>query len=700
MCVRERERKREKEKNLMALFFPTFFIYVGIAAPTITASVVHRLNWGVVFRRTNSILNGASIYYHTFGFPIPSVPQLALKELNCLNLTNANLINCDAANDLILITGRVLNEKIRALNERIEAVSRVIPSVSEQFDGNRKKREAGRQRRAVVGGENDNEAFCNNIPRVPEQAGDAFRGSFGLATDAQVKTLASNICDLGKASRTITAAITSTREQFSTITKNVDRRLNNLGTLIVEVNERVTDGHRALEHLHGELDDALRRQENILRALYVSNTVLVKLRNKLQTLEAEVDMAEFSVDNYRIGMGQLLTGQLPPSLVSHEDLQAAIALAQQKIRTAVSDALLVETNPAYYFLHGEVTVTRSTVNNYIYAMLAIPIHSRVGGIMNLYRVENVPITFNSTSRARTRAENLPDFIGVSPNGAFYSEFSATEIATCKGHDLLTCESERSLFRSDTPSCAMAIFSDMTQEITRLCNFSIELHPKWTAITRLERDLYYIYSPHADSNPGWQLMCEGKTEANYKPCSGCMQHVRCGCALISQREFEIPARLCDASDKDGVSFVPYPRRYTINLPLLTSLVQDTRAIHYTGGHMFTEEIPTTYNFAQPAQHAFERALERDQEFAVDMKEYIRAVDRESVVFETKAAALLNEAREYTDKIGASINESANELKAMGFLASLTPKTATGAIAVGYGLPIVSIIMLVVVCCVKK
>ena len=671
----------------------------------IMASVVHRLNWGVVFRRTNSILNGASIYYHTFGFPIPSVPQLALKELNCPNLTNAKMINCDAANDLILITSRVLNEKIRALNERIQAVSRVIPSVSEQFSGKRKRREA-RQRRAGSrgsgGGDSDpdQEPFCNNIPHVPEQAGDAFRGSFGLATDAQVKTLASNICELGKASRMISTAITSTREQFSTITKNVDRRLNNLGTLIVEVNERVTEGHRALERLHGEVEIALDRQEDILRALYVSNTVLVKLRNKLQTLEAEVDMAEFSVDNYRIGMGQLLTGQLPPSLVSHEDLQAAIELAQQKIRNAVPDALLVETNPAYYFLHGEVTVTRSTFNNYVYAMLAIPIHSRVGGIMNLYRVENVPITFNSTSRARTRVENLPDFIGVSPHSNFYSDFSATEIATCKGHDLLTCESERSLYSSDTPSCAMAIFLDRPHEIIRLCNFSIELHPKSTAITRLERDLYYIYSPHANSAAPWQLVCDGQIAANYQPRSGCLQHVRCGCSLLSPREFEIPARMCDASDKHGASFVTYPRRYTINLPLLSSLVRDTRTIHYTGGHMFTEEIPTTYNFAQPARDAFARALERDQEFAVDMKEYIRTVDEESVVFETKAAALLNEARQYTDKIGASINETANELKAVGFLASMTPKTATGAIAVGYGLPIVAIIMLVVVCCVKR
>ena len=53
-----------------------------------------------------------------------------------------------------------------------------------------------------------------------------------------------------------------------------------------------------------------------------------------------------------------------------------------------------------------------------------------------------------------------------------------------------------------------------------------------------------------------------------------------------------------------------------------------------------------------------------------------------------------------KIGASINKTANELKHFSFLAAVTPKTAAGAIGVDYGLPGFAILMLIVVCCIRK
>lgn len=270
-----------------------------------------------------------------------------------------------------------------------------------------------------------------------------------------------------------------------------------------------------------------------------------------------MDTIDNNMDQFVDGINQLITGYLPPILVPQNRLKKIITDITRRLDIDSLDTSLVETRPNFYYMMGSVVSTHSIKMDKVFAMVSFPIRADGGGLMSMYRVENIPITLNSTSRVSTRVTNVPEFLAISVDQRFYSEYSAVEIATCTGEELLTCKSERSLRARSDPSCIKAIFDNDGQRVNETCEFAMEMRPRPSSATKIDADLYYLHSSRVSNsgeNPNWNIRCRinrETTTSTIKACSGCTHRLPCGCSLDASGEFTsitcMPSRLCDASD---------------------------------------------------------------------------------------------------------------------------------------------------------
>ena len=93
--------------------------------------IISRANWGVVFHQTAKVLNGVSVYYHTFVIPAPNLPTLRLERLQCDDEEIKDFMYCEAANHLIEGIQLDAQRKINQANTRLTAAMNLVPNIDD-----------------------------------------------------------------------------------------------------------------------------------------------------------------------------------------------------------------------------------------------------------------------------------------------------------------------------------------------------------------------------------------------------------------------------------------------------------------------------------------------------------------------------------------------------------------------------------------
>ncbi|ELT95157.1 hypothetical protein CAPTEDRAFT_187486 [Capitella teleta] len=789
---------------------PTFFIG--------DAKIISRMNWGVVFHETANVLNGASVYYHTFAIPTPRFPELNLPRINCGNQSIvAQFIYCDAANELLDAVRQSGQDKIRHANTRLRTALDVLPDFNRammMMAGKRRRNKRDdnditsdemntkRKRKTVEDEENkkkkkkkkeekkDEDLYAymllSNDNEKPIRYGhrrlmkrdiqpmhcdedsrgnffdDLRSGIFGVATQSQVKVVANQICRINNVIGLNSQEIVQTNSRLSSLSQETNARLDNTASAITNLNERVQETRLSLQKLAQDMGLSLRSINAKINAEIRGTHIFLSLLSEIQKYDEEMDSIETKIDNFVEGINQLITGYLPPSLVPQTRLKRIItdimltlskggvvvggggnnngenysknnngskSRSSSRSSSNTNDIALVETRPNFYYMINTIISTRA--DDKVYIMVPFPLRADGGGLMTLYRVEDIPITLNSTSQVTTRVVNVPDFLAISMDENYFSEYSATDIVMCKGDALLTCSSERSLRSINDPSCIMAIFANHGKHVNNVCDFAMEMKSLPSSATKIAPDLYYLHSSrvanehnHDNRDDGvekktkttiapWLIKCldlsGGGEETSHPitPCAGCTHRLPCGCALIATGEFSIPRRLCDASDiglsndeheeNDGDI---HQRRYIINLPFANALYGDEYDIDFNGEHMFVREPEISFPIFQPFSEDFTAAIDRDKTFSMNMSSYIAAMEVENRVYSDKASAALGESKAFINKTLSDLEDQEKERDRLSWLTVLTPSTAEEAVIVGIALPIIAIILNIFVICKTK
>lgn len=110
--------KKDDMKNRNKWFHIVIYVIFGLLICVVHGQVISRANWGALFHQTSHIINGASIYAHTFAIPLPEFPELNLGTVPCESDSDVHqFIHCAAANDLLSVVKKNSQEKIDRANE-------------------------------------------------------------------------------------------------------------------------------------------------------------------------------------------------------------------------------------------------------------------------------------------------------------------------------------------------------------------------------------------------------------------------------------------------------------------------------------------------------------------------------------------------------------------------------------------------------
>jgi hypothetical protein len=91
-------------------------------------ATVPRINWGVVFRKGPTILNGVSNHKHTFSIPVPQLLYEPIGKMDCSNI-KAKTLNCDAINDLVTYINNETLPLIEDYRRRVNTWLMALPNV-------------------------------------------------------------------------------------------------------------------------------------------------------------------------------------------------------------------------------------------------------------------------------------------------------------------------------------------------------------------------------------------------------------------------------------------------------------------------------------------------------------------------------------------------------------------------------------------
>ena len=185
------------------------------------------------------------------------------------------------------------------------------------------------------------------------------------------------------------------------------------------------------------------------------------------------EMTEISLEVHRFaeGIQALIRGELSPTLIPQEIMEAVIEGLQDKLCRQYSVFHLTESDPQYYYCYAQVHHSR-TSDDMLYMTMTLPLSS-VRKMFFLYSVAvfNSPLKQGSefTSRLWTRV----DYLGITEDRRNFIELTQKEYSQWEDTSAVRCSSAIKIFGSEHPTCMAALFMDNASSIHSLCRSRFE-----------------------------------------------------------------------------------------------------------------------------------------------------------------------------------------------------------------------------------
>ena len=237
------------------------------------------------------------------------------------------------------------------------------------------------------------------------------------------------------------------------------------------------------------------------------------------------------------------------------------------------------TEIGYYYHLNDVTYHR--VNNKLFLKIKIPLTTTTTSF-TLYRINTVPIPIGPDRQEHSLIQLKKPYLVISKDNLFYVTLSENEYHFCVGNQLKTCSQALSMQETGHPDCALALFNDQPQLVSKLCdvNFIPATNYSQSHIITISENSYLISS----QDTHLIQTCPGRTPIHISPCKLCTISLPCACSLKGQTFF-IPPSLqnCLPHQKPVVS-------HSLNLPALLHFYEDTsKLINLTSKSSFLTPV---------------------------------------------------------------------------------------------------------------
>ena len=663
------------------------------------------LNWGVIMSRGPNVMNGLTKYRHTFEVKIPVLDFTPISQMPC-NTDDLKALHCEAINSLIENINTQSTIVVNDLTSKLQLWLNPITNI-DLIDANT-QRNGGTLRKRRSATENLGPDYCENLDQTSggsgnflSAIGNAMSSLFGQPTWDDIKIIDKHICQLADVVEMNSEQIVALGNDFATFSKVANDRMDTIQAGISNVNDRVSETQQLLSDLAVEAFDNLNELQARLRKSMLGTNLLFQVQESLYDFQNQLEIMSRQVNDFGDGINILLSGRLPPQMVPVDRLREIIDIITEKT-TATGRIDLVSTDPNFYYMLTNIAFTRSAKMNSVFIMLNFPLYS-VGGLMATYRIDTTYISTAENQNTSTKIVNLPDFIAVTPDEAYFTEYSTAELYSCTGTAVKSCHNERALQDITKPSCAAALYTDDKEKILELCDIRFDDIPVPSGAVKLTDDTYIIHSSKAGTGTYWRMNCPlvpGYVPKQIEACNACMIKVDCGCELNAPGEFMIPMHLSGCAGNLATIIPDVQPEYPINLPVLHAYFETEFIQNIRGDTVRTTQWGVEIPSHSTLQTTWNNTVELSQRYSGSFKKLVEATRENRLDYADKAGALLQQSLDFTDLRMSPIDTLTNTFSDLSWLTNWDVLGVGAAVTGSIVLPIINLIIILYLCCRRR
>ena len=553
-----------------------------------TEKIVHRVNYGVLFRHVAEVDNTEQKWPHTFEVQLPSVQNINIMPAVCPSWIKNKTVLCHTLKDTLSELFTIKTETIRSVSRIMTKIEKVLPIVETSYSiGN------GRVRRAPF-------SFI----------ADLSKSLFGTATVKDVQILASHINEMNKRQRDITHMFQVHTDELSSFMTATDTRITNAFNGIKQ-------NHDILQQLDISVQNSLvtvSRMSNLIMKL-LSRSIVNAL-----TLQRKVD------DLY-YGVQTLLQGKLSPYLIPADVLSRAIARVNYHVNLKYPGYSITQNNIDYYY--GAQTVIFARNFDSLFITLNFPISSSTN-VFQVYQVLAFPVPLNTSTTHATQLLSHPSYFAKAEKNDYFIEIPSFHYDQCVGSNRKHCPFLLPKQKVTQPSCLSAIFynNDNAHDI---CNFRYVHAITDSSIIEIEPGHILLSNINVI-----EIDCPNVKSQKLKGCVYCVVKVPCTCTLIADN-FHLSARIdtCISDVKQNVT-----KYFPINLALLKQYFSKTDLAFLKGDTLTAEPLAVGLPSFDIYSHNFSNIIAADQKIHLSLKRMASQAKQNKVIYEHMTDPLLS------------------------------------------------------------
>lgn len=571
-------RVRANSPNTICMFLMILgLVYGGSAVPQ--EDIIQRINYGVVFKEQTQLYLAKESWLHTFKVALPQQEVLSNVQL-CMPIDHAA---CHVANSMITYINNVGISLATQHIEVIKTIHALVPQ-TKIFDN--------RQSRSL-------------LPFI----GSLAKGLFGTATMEDVNLLARHINALNRRTQLLTSTLHQHGDHLSSFVSLIDKKTANLMHGINLNSRQISLTANAMKSSMNHLSESM----------ISMSQMLVNITNKSNIIR-------HNLDKFVSAIQTLVEGRISPFLLPKHTIMHTV----DKIKTILGKSYpgfsLIEFHPTYYYTNSNFMFTRN--HSELFVTLRFPVTAQAKPL-RLFKIISLPVPTNNSLTHVTKLLNLPEYLAITHDNEYYLPLSANDLTSCLHEQVITCNVNFALKRTNIPNCVIGLFNNDIDQVSKFCDFRFLPNTLKHDIIELTPTSVLVYQSKKIT-----LDCNDKKTV-IPSCHFCIVHLPCKCAIVSNEMFLSP-RLVNCYNKTTELSVLHP----INLALLQQFFNASKFNNILGDTTFTEPVQFSIPNFKFYSHNISSVLAADAKMHLSLKKMASSAKKDALIFKTLSEPLLS------------------------------------------------------------
>ena len=555
--------------------------------PATGTSIIHRSNYGILFKPVGQIQAVYDYWPHTFQIQLPEEIIPTPFNHTCASTyqvrTRSGTDNgCSLSQRAIIEYDKLRQDSATDLNQVLAEIRTLLVNSHSNLDNSRFKRSL--------------------IPFI----GKLSKTLFGTASEADIAVLNKHIEALRDSQATQNKAFKRLEDNLSSYMATMAHSMENQDTAII-------DNHMAISTLADRLSTF---QDTVNASLHLSLlfskeiTLAARFKDQLQALQ-------FSVHD-------LLQHKLSPTLIPYRFILHTMSQISSTLRFSHPRFRLKHLVPSQ--IYSSDTFFWTYNNGSIFLTIKFPLTVKEAAL-TVYEVQALPVPIANNNSQVTQLQDFPPLLAVSTDRLYYAFPSTNSWSHNRRGHLFS--SPIPLSPVAHPSCLSALFLQQKAHIKSKCSFRIIQKTPEPSLTYIQDSQYLVSNIHHLT-----LTCGYQTKT-VVGCDFCVMTMPCECD-ISAGPFYFPPHLtnCLNGTKEVTKVHP------VNLAVLIHYYEETHHAILHGDTLLHRRQQISDPYFQTFHNKLSTFINKTNSYKLDLAKTLAAIKEDEAAFNGLNPNLLN------------------------------------------------------------